>query len=360
MSANLPPAFKPIAPYIKIANENASRDPVIYYWWLCMTFGPNQTTMTFDEKPWKKLQESIRSEKREKASEVRDCLREYIDEKEGIMSRHQMAETLTVKVEEKRIGCEELKKKIAQINSKILMGRQKLAEVNEQIEKREKDEQMLENTVKVWREQAEANKGTKKKKQKVIGVLVRLIAYRKLTMMTEVIKLFRVVIDGGPASREGRSIPKACYCQLVDTIRGIHLPQTTMILAHPEIPTLAATGLFFHIFNVFCRILGYAPRFSIDFSAPSTAIFNTADRSPIDMTIWKKRSDRERFQKGMLLMEKNISQLRIDCGIPTMVADRTLATLVDWFKMIVRRGTVFERPADSVFSPASLLVNFQD
>ncbi|CAB03419.4 Vacuolar protein sorting-associated protein VTA1 homolog [Caenorhabditis elegans] len=46
MSANLPPAFKPIAHYIKIANENASRDPVIYYWCL---FYAVQTAMKLDK-----------------------------------------------------------------------------------------------------------------------------------------------------------------------------------------------------------------------------------------------------------------------------------------------------------------------
>ncbi|KAK6033862.1 hypothetical protein COOONC_28628 [Cooperia oncophora] len=32
MAANVPASLKPIAHYIKIANENSSRDPVVYYW----------------------------------------------------------------------------------------------------------------------------------------------------------------------------------------------------------------------------------------------------------------------------------------------------------------------------------------
>ncbi|KAK5971758.1 Vacuolar protein sorting-associated protein VTA1 [Trichostrongylus colubriformis] len=34
MAANVPASLKPIAHYIKIANENSSRDPVVYYWCL--------------------------------------------------------------------------------------------------------------------------------------------------------------------------------------------------------------------------------------------------------------------------------------------------------------------------------------
>ncbi|CAD6190845.1 unnamed protein product [Caenorhabditis auriculariae] len=45
MSAKVPPAFKPVAHYIKIANENASRDPVVYYWCL---FYAVQTAMQLD------------------------------------------------------------------------------------------------------------------------------------------------------------------------------------------------------------------------------------------------------------------------------------------------------------------------
>ncbi|VDO25486.1 unnamed protein product [Haemonchus placei] len=34
MAANVPASLKPIAHYIKIANENSARDPVVYYWCL--------------------------------------------------------------------------------------------------------------------------------------------------------------------------------------------------------------------------------------------------------------------------------------------------------------------------------------
>ncbi|CAI5438324.1 unnamed protein product [Caenorhabditis angaria] len=53
MSTKVPPAFKPIAHYIKIANENASRDPVIYYWCL---FYAVQSAMQLDKSSPEALQ----------------------------------------------------------------------------------------------------------------------------------------------------------------------------------------------------------------------------------------------------------------------------------------------------------------
>ncbi|KAK6726744.1 hypothetical protein RB195_004828 [Necator americanus] len=46
MAAKVPPSLKPIAHYIKIANENSSRDPVVYYWCL---FYAVQTAMQLDK-----------------------------------------------------------------------------------------------------------------------------------------------------------------------------------------------------------------------------------------------------------------------------------------------------------------------
>ncbi|VDL75655.1 unnamed protein product [Nippostrongylus brasiliensis] len=40
MSAKVPATLKPIAHYIKIANENSSRDPVVYYW--CLFYAVQQ------------------------------------------------------------------------------------------------------------------------------------------------------------------------------------------------------------------------------------------------------------------------------------------------------------------------------
>ena len=45
MASRVPPSLKAIAHYIKIANENAARDPVVYYW--CLYYAV-QTGMKID------------------------------------------------------------------------------------------------------------------------------------------------------------------------------------------------------------------------------------------------------------------------------------------------------------------------
>ncbi|VDO79913.1 unnamed protein product [Heligmosomoides polygyrus] len=53
MAAKVPASLKPIAHYIKIANENSSRDPVVYYWCL---FYAVQNAMQLDKSSPEALQ----------------------------------------------------------------------------------------------------------------------------------------------------------------------------------------------------------------------------------------------------------------------------------------------------------------
>ncbi|KIH64269.1 hypothetical protein ANCDUO_05422 [Ancylostoma duodenale] len=58
MAAKVPASLKPIAHYIKIANENSTRDPVVYYWceFKIRLFYAVQTAMQLDKSSPEALQ----------------------------------------------------------------------------------------------------------------------------------------------------------------------------------------------------------------------------------------------------------------------------------------------------------------
>ncbi|EGT42304.1 hypothetical protein CAEBREN_31669 [Caenorhabditis brenneri] len=335
MSANLPPSFKPIAHYIKIANENASRDPVIYYWSLLhMAMIPYSTAplSEFNDATWRRLQTLILEEK--KCIETRDALRDSIDNPDETMQMHMESLELSEKIQEKSLNCEVLREKIAKINQKILIGQRKIGELDEKLKKKQEDEEKLERKVTTSKKHIEQNLEKKTQQKRVISIMIRLDSYRKLTMIKEVFEIFQLKIDGGPASN--LQTPRTCNCQVVDFIRGHHLPQLTHIFNHPELPTLAALHNSIHIFDVITKILNFAPKTSTEL------LFSNVKN-------WKKRVDREKFVEAMTSLGRNITQLREACGIPTMATDRPLGTLEEWIRLIIMKKTVFERPVNSLF-----------
>lgn len=317
-----------------------------------MALGPVETT--FDEISWKLLQTSIRLEKDH--INDRDSLREYIDEPGGVVNNCQRAQNISMEIEQKNVSCEKLREKIAKINQKILIGKGKLSEVNEELSKKQNFEESLKQKIEIMELQINKNQSKKDKEVKSINVLIRLVAYRKLTLIKEVMDLFKVKIDGGPASEAITT--KNCQCQLIDTIRGLHIPQITHIFNHSEAPTLTALQNLTHLFNVICKVLHFAPKYPI---LTNLQIINPIDQKSSIFTekCWKKKADREKLIEGMSWLSKNISHLRESCGIPTMATDRILGTLEEWIRLVIRKETVFERPINSIFSPANLLIDYQ-
>ncbi|EFP08645.1 hypothetical protein CRE_20430 [Caenorhabditis remanei] len=344
MSANLPPSFKPIAHYIKIANENASRDPVIYYWSLvCMALGSAFSPIaSFNESSWRRLQKTILVEK--ESIERRDSLRDSIDNPDPeSMEVHLKSEEIAAEIQQKTVNCDELRAKIAAINAKILIGKRKTAEIDEKLAKKREDEGKLERKVEQYEKVNGENSERKTKEKRVISIMIRLLSCRKLALIEEIFAIFKLKIDGGPAS--SRLAPRNCNCQVIDSIRGIHLPQLSYIFNHPEAQTYSALQNTIHLFDAICRILNFAPKYS------------TESLMTLLKSTWKKRADREKFVDSMIALGKNISQLREACGIPTMATDRTLGTLEEWHRFVIQKKTVFERPIQSVFSPANLMID---
>ncbi|CAP21743.2 Protein CBG00308 [Caenorhabditis briggsae] len=333
MSSQLPPAFKPIAHYIKIANENASRDPIIYYWSLLwMVLG--SSTAKFDESSWRRLQKAIIVEN--EATELRDSLRDSIDAPDETMSNLLNSEEISRKILEKQVNCETIREKIEKLAAKICSGRRKIAEIDEKMERKVEDEAKLERKILNLERVEKENLKEKNKKKRVISIMIRLNSYRKLWMIEEVFAIFKLKIDGGPASTP--PAPRHCSCQVIDTIRGIHLPQLTHLFQHPEPLTFAALQHAIHLFDVISRILNYAPKHSTE-----------SLRASVQKT-WKKRLDREKFAESLIHLGRNVTQLREACGIPTMATDRTLGTLDEWIRIVIQKEkTTFERPVESLF-----------
>ncbi|CAI2357085.1 unnamed protein product [Caenorhabditis sp. 36 PRJEB53466] len=305
---------------------------------------------------------SLILEVKEKETDSR-TLFESIDDEDGLVVRYELAKSMALKLEEKRIKCKNYKTKIEMVQKLILAKRRIMYEVQDKIDKKNKDQDKLVDKTKALGTQVESNKSVKQKYVKNAMIMNRLCAYRKTFLLQEVMEVFKIDIDGGPASMQPNRPKRDCKCVLVDTIRGLHLPHVASIQLSPhnESETTAAIGLLIQMIDAISRILEYPLRYSvIPYSSSSRIVCPLEDKIAV-LSGWKKRSERERFFEGLGWLGKNIAQLRSDCGIPTPVADKTLSILSDWIRSVTegKYVSIYDRPINNVRSPSSLLINFQ-
>lgn len=291
------------------------------------------------------------------------ALKESIEDPDGLIVIHQKSQELEIDIEEKEVKCQNYKKKIEMVQKLILAKRRIMYEVQDKLDKKHHDKMKLIEKTEGYMTQVEANKATKEKNKKITYIMNRLVAYRKTHLLHEVMEVFKIDIDGGPASMQPRQVRPDCKCVLVDTIRGLHLPHVASIQLSPhnERETTAAIGMLIHFMEVLSRILGYEYRYPVVPNSSFSRIYCPVEDKWAILSGWKKRADRDRFFEGLGWLGKNIAQLRSDCGIPTPLADKTLSVLADWVRSVVegKYVSIYERPMNKSNSPASLLVNFE-
>lgn len=314
-------------------------------------------TTTVDTNSWKRLQASILAEK--KASDEAEAVKKQCDHPDGPTKKQEVARNLLWGIQEKEFKRDALKEQIRLVSQLILSDKMKLAEVDEEIEKKRLTELRIRKEVDAARLVIEKNIERKENMQKIINSLTRLVTFRKHALIEEVFKVYNVRIDGGPASPPDWHISKKCTCHLINCIVGLHLPQSSMMLSHPQVETTAALSYFLQMYHALCKILSYNSPNPIDATSSPPTITNPVTGKVYIFANWRKKADRDRFVKAMLFLGQNISQLRMDCGFPTTNADETLHKLYEWLYLITNKEAVFNRPTCSIFSPASLLHDYK-
>uniref|UniRef100_A0A8R1HQI7 Uncharacterized protein n=1 Tax=Caenorhabditis japonica TaxID=281687 RepID=A0A8R1HQI7_CAEJA len=317
---------------------------------------------TIDNDSFQRLQNiAITLKERETDSKT---LQDMIEDEDGLVVRCRLAESLAIKIYEKEVKCKNYESQIKMINTLINNKRRIIMyEVQEKIDKKKNDIVKLEEKTEGLCEQIVINENKRSKFKTESNILNRLCSYRKAYLLHDVMELFKIDIDGGPASMQPTKPKRDCKCVLVDTIRGFHLPHVASIMLSPhnEIETTTAIGLLIQMLNAVSRILGYALRYPVLPNPSAPLIYCPIEDKVAVLSGWKKRSERERFLEGLQWLGKNIAQLRCDCGIPTTpVADKTLSMLADWIRSVTegKYVSIYDRPIDNITSPASLLVNF--
>uniref|UniRef100_A0A1I7VJR4 UV radiation resistance-associated gene protein-like n=1 Tax=Loa loa TaxID=7209 RepID=A0A1I7VJR4_LOALO len=174
------------------------------------------------------------------------------------------------------------------------------------------------------------------------------LAWRRRKMVEDLMHIYVINLNTSP---EARLMPSSCACRSIACITGLHLPDTLSFLGHSDIEVSAATGYVVQVLSLLSRIYNFPYQYSMFFFGSKSTIKDPIleERYPL----YGMTRNREKFEEGMSLLNKNISQLRWSFGITTKGVGRTLFNLQDLLLHIVSKrqdtstDSTFQRPSVS-------------
>ncbi|VDM91405.1 unnamed protein product [Onchocerca ochengi] len=174
------------------------------------------------------------------------------------------------------------------------------------------------------------------------------LAWRRRKMVDDLMHIFVINLN---ASSETRLMSSSCACHSIACIAGLHLPDALSFLGHSDIEVSGAIGYVIQVLSLLSRIYNFPYQYGMCFFGSKSTI-----KDPVlDETypLYGITRNREKFKEGMLLLNKNISQLRWSFGINTKKMGKTLSNLQDLLFHIVNERhdtsseSVFQKPSVS-------------
>uniref|UniRef100_A0A915B8W9 UV radiation resistance-associated gene protein n=2 Tax=Parascaris univalens TaxID=6257 RepID=A0A915B8W9_PARUN len=171
------------------------------------------------------------------------------------------------------------------------------------------------------------------------------LVLRQRRMLNDLMDIYVIDVRGLP---ENRLSPLPCVCLPAVTIAGLHLPDAITSLGHAETEMTSALGHVVHMLNLIAQILNVPLRFPMSFLASRSTIVNplTAEIFPL----YSSSKNRDKFEEALQYLNRNIGQLRFDCGLTTRNIGTTLANLHDLLVHLTIADSGAVVPGESLIS----------
>ncbi|VIO99681.1 Uncharacterized protein BM_BM16937 [Brugia malayi] len=156
------------------------------------------------------------------------------------------------------------------------------------------------------------------------------LAWRRRKMVDDLMHIYVINLNTSP---KARLMPSSCACHSIACITGLHLPDALSFLGHSDIEVSAAVGYVVQTLSLLSRIYNFPYQYGMFFFGSKSTI-----KDPIleeTYPLYGMTRNREKFEEGISLLNKNISQLRWSFGITTKRVGRTLFNLQDLLLHIV-------------------------
>uniref|UniRef100_A0AC35U2Q8 PUB domain-containing protein n=1 Tax=Rhabditophanes sp. KR3021 TaxID=114890 RepID=A0AC35U2Q8_9BILA len=242
------------------------------------------------------------------------------------------------KIEEARYRVNKLQRGLVNKDKNIQLKRLESEDITREKEEIEDKINVMSETIKVLGKRA-----------KVTQLQLKL---RQRYMIKELMAIFDIKINLDPmdfAKRSANGHPKfsssPCRCQKMDTILGLHLPNLTSLLNHPEQVVISAMDQLVHLLISVGHVLDYSFRHQMHYNGMHSHVSRMSPESDVKDEVFKfheaySKDNRDKFITGYSLVNRNIAQLRYDNGLHTNNEDRTLLNILEVLTFI---GSGLER-----------------
>ncbi|KAK5982844.1 hypothetical protein GCK32_010317 [Trichostrongylus colubriformis] len=187
-------------------------------------------------------------------------------------------------------------------------------------------------------------------RRKYLLVYTELIKARRRLLLNEIYDLFEIeyilqIHNASEGTHKGE-----CACIEFSSIRGAHLPVPRDMIGHQEIEIAAAFGHVLHFLGCASQLLDYIFRYSILSGASTSSIYSPKDSRSLPLHGTRWRSGRVRLDQALVLLERNVSQLREDTGFSSY-AENILLAIHEWIGGILKKYVlVVSKEVSSVVS----------
>uniref|UniRef100_A0A0M3IES0 UV radiation resistance-associated protein n=1 Tax=Ascaris lumbricoides TaxID=6252 RepID=A0A0M3IES0_ASCLU len=120
------------------------------------------------------------------------------------------------------------------------------------------------------------------------------------------------------------------------------------VKGHAETEMTSALGHVVHVLNLISQILNVPLRFPMNFFASRSTVINpvTAEIFPL----YSSSKNRDKFEEALHYLNRNVGQLRFDCGLTTRNIGRTLGNLHDLLMHLTVADSGAVVPGESLIS----------
>ncbi|XGW14073.1 hypothetical protein V3C99_000402 [Haemonchus contortus] len=190
-------------------------------------------------------------------------------------------------------------------------------------------------------------------RRKYLSVYTQLLKARRRVLLDEIYELFGIEVHKALE----RMHKAECPCIEFSSICGVHLPVPRDMIGHHEFEIAAAFGHVLHFLGSASVLLDYIFRYSILSGASTSYIYSPRDSRSLPLHGTRWRSGRVRLDQALVLLERNISQLREDTGL-SYRAGNILLAIEEWIRGILDSSIPVvhkHRPVRSLRSPSGLV-----
>uniref|UniRef100_A0A914VLX6 UV radiation resistance associated protein n=1 Tax=Plectus sambesii TaxID=2011161 RepID=A0A914VLX6_9BILA len=230
-------------------------------------------------------------------------------------------------VQSSRLAMFELEQDVETAKRRVLTANMMLTKMRYTKEQADADRRSFEDSIGVKRDDlADRLRNYIATRENLVRCSAQLVSRRK-HMLDDVKAIYRIEI-GQPH----KAVKPTCPCTQLDTICGTHLPNGDMLAGHNEMELSAALGNAAHVLCAISRMVDIPLRYPIKYAVSRSAIVDVAwpkfpDAPDSVYPLFLKNQDREAFEYGVFLLNKNVAQLRADCSLRTADLSKTLSNL---------------------------------